>query len=890
MNDLVVQQSSECRSTSESPVPEERPPSNSSQSTNEINNTIGSITNEVNTRESNHIENDSSIALQQDTTTENSVKNDSEDDVIPIEGDEVVILPLPESRIPVIDLDHVGSADVFSKKNPNADSISANCHKIRDLVAHNAVINSIQIFGDYLYTCSNDKTAKRFSLKVNNLTMLELKINGALSGSKKKDQNEVSFSEWCKKINEVGHCFCFVCPKKVNYRNNGKKALKKYADDKVHKKNFRGLQCASLFPGSKQVSENATLSLNDRRANQKAVLACFVAENSLPFSLMPKLVELCQTLAKDRPALSKLKMERTAATYITGHGVAKTMREELVAKLNKNYFPMNVDEAINNNGYKIINVLDRVYDDEKEKIITAHLGSRKENISTANNIFLHLKEFLDSNEISFSKVISCLLDNSNTMRGCKKGVEKLLRDANKNLLHIDGNLAHKFRNTAKLFFSYFDRFIEDFANNVFNDINESPKATELFVGLPQNMNLKYNLKLIRPIDNRFLQMLTIRNRLFSLKDALMLYYASFLSNEETEKYHDLLIAIFHCCKISEDQKRSIHTIQSRIKKQKRSDGSISRKDAVISALFFHYEKFHCLLVFYREFLPYFNEKVKRLHTETSILHQVHSELFDFLMTFYSFFLKPKFIPKSVAELKDFQVLPEKTLNDKYLNVGNTTYGLIKKAKKSKSKWVDQFFISLREAYLQTSTYILKNCPLNNKCLLYFSALNPKFRKESSCLSTLISLGEMLPNVVPENDMGSLIQEVKMYIIDERVDLIDMDGWEKEGGRIDVDWWSQIFKMEENGCQKYKILSLFIKAVMSVFSGPLVEGTFNIMDDIITDDRTSLTIQNYEACSLIKYYLRSQGKKSTTLIPGHKMRQNIFSARRIYHENLKKKKK
>ncbi|GBO46654.1 hypothetical protein AVEN_61217-1 [Araneus ventricosus] len=179
---------------------------------------------------------------------------------------------------------------------------------------------------------------------------------------------------------------------------------------------------AHLFPGSKQVSEDVTLSLNDRRANQKVVLNCFVAENSLQFSLTPKLVELRQTLAKDSPALSKLKMERTAATYVSGYGVAKTMREELVAKLNKNNFSLNVDEATNNNG-KVINVLVRVYDDEKGKIITARLGSRKENISTANHIFLHLKKLLDSNEISFSKVISCLLENCNTMRGCKKVVE-----------------------------------------------------------------------------------------------------------------------------------------------------------------------------------------------------------------------------------------------------------------------------------------------------------------------------------------------------------------------------------------------------------------------------------------------------------------------------------
>ncbi|CAL1266778.1 unnamed protein product [Larinioides sclopetarius] len=170
MNDLVEQQSLESRSTTESPVPEEKLPSNSSLSTNEIKNMISSVAKEVNTVESNHIENDSST-VQQDITTEKTVKSENEVDVITVEGDDVVILPLPESRIPVIDLDHVGSpgknnaTDASSKKNSNAESIAANCHKIRDLVAHNAVINSIQIFDDYLYTCANDKMARRFSLK-----------------------------------------------------------------------------------------------------------------------------------------------------------------------------------------------------------------------------------------------------------------------------------------------------------------------------------------------------------------------------------------------------------------------------------------------------------------------------------------------------------------------------------------------------------------------------------------------------------------------------------------------------------------------------------------------------------------------------------------------------
>ncbi|GBM49514.1 Sister chromatid cohesion protein PDS5 A-A [Araneus ventricosus] len=68
---------------------------------------------------------------------------------------------------------------------------------------------------------------------------------------------------------------------------------------------------------SKQVSENATLSLNDRRQIKRLFLLVLLLRVPCHF-LMPKLVELCQTLAKDRPALSKLKMERTAATIYSG--------------------------------------------------------------------------------------------------------------------------------------------------------------------------------------------------------------------------------------------------------------------------------------------------------------------------------------------------------------------------------------------------------------------------------------------------------------------------------------------------------------------------------------------------------------------------------------------
>ncbi|GBM18668.1 hypothetical protein AVEN_164783-1 [Araneus ventricosus] len=140
-----------------------------------------------------------------------------------------------------------------------------------------------------------------------------LELNKALHIQYQQAKNQAAVSNF-----EKNECEVKLCHKKQEVL---------FLEDKLHTLKMSFLEKSEVWR-SKQVSENATLSLNDRRANQKAVLACFVAENSLPFSLAPKLVELCQTLVKDSPALSKLKMERTAAIYITGHGVAKTMRAE----------------------------------------------------------------------------------------------------------------------------------------------------------------------------------------------------------------------------------------------------------------------------------------------------------------------------------------------------------------------------------------------------------------------------------------------------------------------------------------------------------------------------------------------------------------------------------
>ncbi|GFQ69811.1 zinc finger protein 106 [Trichonephila clavata] len=93
-----------------------------------------------------------------------TVRKEAEDNVICID-DEISILPKPEDLFPVIDLEQSNSSNSNSEENSSTDSILENCSNLKDLSAHKNAINTLQVYGNYLYTCSDDNTAKRFSLK-----------------------------------------------------------------------------------------------------------------------------------------------------------------------------------------------------------------------------------------------------------------------------------------------------------------------------------------------------------------------------------------------------------------------------------------------------------------------------------------------------------------------------------------------------------------------------------------------------------------------------------------------------------------------------------------------------------------------------------------------------
>ena len=68
-------------------------------------------------------------------------------------------------------------------------------------------------------------------------------------------------------------------------------------------------------PSLKENTLHPVVSISDRIHHLEAFILSFTAENSLPLSTVPKLIEFSQFLAQDPKALSQLQMNRTAATY-----------------------------------------------------------------------------------------------------------------------------------------------------------------------------------------------------------------------------------------------------------------------------------------------------------------------------------------------------------------------------------------------------------------------------------------------------------------------------------------------------------------------------------------------------------------------------------------------
>lgn len=348
--------------------------------------------------------------------------------------------------------------------------------------------------------------------------------------------------------------------------------------------------------------------------------------------------------------------------------------------------------------------------------------------------------------------------------------------------------------------------------------------------------------------------------------------------------------------MSAAEKVRLVEVQNQIQASKSlSEETSSRRNIILLSLFHQLQKLLVYITLYRGVLPKFESYIKLFQKEEPLLHTQHQRMFQLTREFLVLFMKPEEVPQhSVRRLLRVSTHDEKLqVSRRNLFVGKFCFSELQKVRQEKAKhtWLDAFYVELREGYQAAAKYLLEKLPLNNEALKLVSSLDPELRKMETTFTGLENLARLVPNVVSSEESGVLHDELRTYVADPAVNHLAQLYSDKKkmasknseisSPRLDTDWWCVIAKMNE-----YPVLSRLALACMTIFSGPLVEGSFNIMDDIITDDRASLAVENYDALAHVKYTLRAAGSKSDTMIVTAHMKKRCNAAHKTYKEHIR----
>ncbi|KAL2102163.1 hypothetical protein ACEWY4_001331 [Coilia grayii] len=106
------------------------------------------------------------------------------------------------------------------------------------------------------------------------------------------------------------------------------------------------------------------------------------------------------------------------------------------------------------------------------------------------------------------------------------------------------------------------------------------------------------------------------------------------------------------------------------------------------------------------------------------------------------------------------------------------------------------------------------------------------------------------------------------------------------------WVNHIYDSLREGYMRdvrYPTLSKLVKALLPIFTGPLVEGSFNLMDDILEDDRCSMNVETYESLAVVKSTLKARDQTASTMTIDQPLRRACLISYQNYQLHLQKKK-
>lgn len=577
-----------------------------------------------------------------------------------------------------------------------------------------------------------------------------------------------------------------------------------------------------------------------------------MSEHSMPFSCAPILIDLARALADDPKALAQLSMDRCTASYKTTHGLARGFQEKLINKLKHQPFSLNIDESTAKNNKHVLTVLVSFYDTCSSTVVCEHFTSVELTKVDSESIYTTIADLVESNDIPWTHLVSILMDSCNVMRGKKAGVETRLRQEKApHLMDIDGDSCHHLHNSCKKLCAPFDAYLEDLFTDLYNDFKWSSDLAELMTQLCEVLGLSFT-KPERFISHRWLAAYDLAMSTEILFDAFQVFYYGFLGHDDKALYKNPMEEILVKRKVTSKGQQKVKQIHEELSKKKMTDFGKDRKKRINTKLFYTEMTTQMQLAFYQEVLPTLKAYVMTFQSSDVMVHQLHDRQIQTFTNFLACFVKAEVIAhKSPKQLQKLNLDEDegKYMKMKDMYVGPKVKKIMKDSEKNDTV-VDKFLKCASAAYINCAKHMQAKLPLNSKTLQALSCVDPLIRNNSEAMKGLQLLSDKLSHLLTEVERTSILREITNYGVD-----VGLHG---EVGDV-VQWWTSV-----SNTKRYPALCKIVFGALSIFHGPMVESSFNIMGDVIGAKTASLKVETYSAIQTVKYALKSRKTSAVKL--------------------------
>ena len=272
------------------------------------------------------------------------------------------------------------------------------------------------------------------------------------------------------------------------------------------------------------------------------------------------------------------------------------------------------------------------------------------------------------------------------------------------------------------------------------------------------------------------------------------------------------------------------------------DGA-ERKERIIDKLFYERKTTRILLSVYSSVLEVLKEYTLLFQAKEPMVHILHDEQSRLLREFLGYFIKPELLPRESRKITSLAIDNKKL----WLPVTDMFVGSLARKVMQKSNIKDPAIRDIQErlqmAYVNCGKILQQKMPINNILLKTLSAIDPCARGHSLTLRYLLKLPGLITNVLSEEEETEYEKEVHRFNSDPTVPQF------KSEMRIDH-WWASI--------ESYPYLRKLVLAALTCFHGPLVEGCFNIMGDVMDAKSSRLGVNSLNSLQTVKSHLSSKG--------------------------------